>query len=79
MKGTVIRCSDCCREFLFTDREKEFFQAKGWENPIRCPKCRAEKRLRRLERNYFVKLMEKREMRLYSKHGRGYFRRVGHY
>lgn len=79
MKGNVIFCQDCCRAFIFTEREQAFYHANGWGDPIRCPKCRAEKRMRRMESQYYAALMENREMRLYSKHGRGYFRRVGKY
>jgi CxxC-x17-CxxC domain-containing protein len=34
-------CSDCGATFVFSAREQEFFQEKGFTNePKRCPSCR---------------------------------------
>jgi CxxC-x17-CxxC domain-containing protein len=39
---------DCGAEFVFTVREQEFFQQKGFEqDPKRCPPCRKERKNRR--------------------------------
>jgi len=42
-----LTCKDCGEEFLFTVREQEFYQDKGFQNdPSRCASCRAAKKQR---------------------------------
>ncbi len=37
----ILVCKDCSREFVFTAREQEFYQSKGFQNePLRCKECR---------------------------------------
>lgn len=33
-------CKDCGQEFTFTAGEQEFFQERGFSEPIRCKTCR---------------------------------------
>lgn len=35
-----IKCKDCGQNFTFTAGEQEFFQSKGFSEPIRCKPCR---------------------------------------
>lgn len=35
-----IKCKDCGQNFTFTAGEQEFFQSKGFSEPIRCKACR---------------------------------------
>lgn len=35
-----ITCKDCGNSFIFTAGEQEFFQQKGFSEPIRCKPCR---------------------------------------
>jgi CxxC-x17-CxxC domain-containing protein len=36
-----LPCRECGVSFVFSAREQEFYQAKGFENdPARCPDCR---------------------------------------
>ncbi len=36
-----LACRDCGVSFVFSAREQEFYQSKGFENePTRCPECR---------------------------------------
>ncbi len=44
----VIVCRDCSSEFVFTAGEQEFFNERGFMDPVRCPECRSQ---RRRERN----------------------------
>jgi len=45
MADKALVCRDCGEEFLFTDREQEFFAEKGFTNePSRCPDCRKAKK-----------------------------------
>lgn len=38
----TLTCRDCGASFVFSAREQEFYQSKGFENePARCPECRA--------------------------------------
>ena len=37
----ALRCVACGADFVFSAREQEFYQSKGFENdPARCPECR---------------------------------------
>ncbi|HEU4753795.1 MAG TPA: zinc-ribbon domain containing protein [Armatimonadota bacterium] len=37
----TLTCRDCGTSFVFSTREQEFYQSKGFENdPARCPDCR---------------------------------------
>ena len=38
---------NCRIEFLFTESEKSWYQKNGLFEPLRCPKCRKERRLKR--------------------------------
>ncbi|MCE5313517.1 MAG: zinc-ribbon domain-containing protein [Armatimonadota bacterium] len=35
-----IKCKDCGQNFIFTAGEQEFFQSRGFSEPIRCKSCR---------------------------------------
>ncbi|MCL5102929.1 MAG: zinc-ribbon domain-containing protein [Armatimonadetes bacterium] len=35
-----ITCKDCGQKFVFTAGEQEFFQSRGFSEPIRCKPCR---------------------------------------
>jgi len=49
MQDKTITCRDCGATFVFTVREQEFYQEKGFDNePVRCPDCR---RAKKAERN----------------------------
>ncbi len=41
----TIRCVDCGEEFIFTARDQEFYQEKGFTNePKRCKSCREKRK-----------------------------------
>ena len=41
MADKTLKCRDCGKDFIFTEGEQEFYQAKGFTNePTRCPECR---------------------------------------
>ena len=43
-----LQCSDCGETFIFSAKEQEFFQSKGYTNePKRCPSCRAARKAER--------------------------------
>ena len=44
MNEKVIRCQDCCGNFVFTAKQQERYAERGWPDPIRCPNCRARKK-----------------------------------
>lgn len=48
-----IICKDCGRTFVFTDEEAEYFEYKGYPDPVRCKECRT---------------IRKRNYRAYIKH-----------
>ena len=42
MADKTIVCIGCKSEFVFSEREQEFYKEKGFQNePQRCPECRA--------------------------------------
>jgi CxxC-x17-CxxC domain-containing protein len=43
-----LTCSDCGETFVFSARDQEFFESKGFQEPKRCPQCR---RARKAQRN----------------------------
>ena len=36
----TLVCKDCGKEFVFTAGEQEFYETKGFSEPIRCKECR---------------------------------------
>lgn len=71
----TLVCQDCCRKFIFTERQKEHFSANGWAAPKRCPNCRAAKKERAARAEIYA-LMRGGDMRLHSRHGRGFFAKL---
>ncbi|MPM63647.1 hypothetical protein SDC9_110528 [bioreactor metagenome] len=48
MSDKIIKCKDCGENFIFTEREQEFYKEKGFNNdPVRCPECRRLKKQQR--------------------------------
>lgn len=41
------KCKQCGREFTISDKDIEFYKAKGWELPKRCPECRSADRIKK--------------------------------
>lgn len=77
MKNKIILCQDCCNKFVFTVKQQARYGEMGWADPIRCPSCRARKKeIWQTKENYRA-LMRGGPMRLYSRHGRGFFKKVG--
>jgi len=47
-KDKKLTCRDCGVEFVFSAREQEFYEEKGFANePLRCPECRAKRKAER--------------------------------
>lgn len=41
----TLKCRDCGADFVWTAREQEFYEEKGFTNPpSRCPNCRKAKK-----------------------------------
>ncbi len=47
MSDQNLTCTDCGKQFTFTDSEQEFYQSKGFSTPSRCPDCRAARKAAR--------------------------------
>lgn len=77
MKDKVLRCQDCCNHFVFTVKQQQNYQDRGWTDPIRCPSCRARKKEIWQTNEDYKKLTHGGPMRLYSRHGRGFFKKLG--
>ena len=41
LKDRTLQCSDCGRSFVFTVKDQEFYEERGFSDPRRCPECRA--------------------------------------
>ena len=51
-KDIEITCKDCGEKFMFTVREQEFYEEKGFNNqPVRCKECRDKRKAERSNRN----------------------------
>ena len=77
MKDKELRCQDCCSHFMFTVAQQKRYAENGWADPIRCPSCRARKKEIWLANEDYKALMRGDPQRLYSRPGRGLFRRLG--
>jgi len=45
MADKTLVCKDCGANFVFTEKEQDFYREKGFENePQRCASCRAAKK-----------------------------------
>ncbi|MBU5438814.1 zinc-ribbon domain-containing protein [Tissierella sp. MSJ-40] len=52
MADKTITCKDCGSEFVFTEREQEFYKEKGFDNePQRCADCRKKRKQQRNNNN----------------------------
>ena len=47
MADQTLTCTDCAKQFQFTESEQEFYQSKGFSTPGRCPDCRAARKAAR--------------------------------
>jgi len=47
MEDKILVCQDCQEEFTFTEGEQDFYGEKEWDDPIRCPQCRRERKQKR--------------------------------
>ena len=44
---TTLTCRDCGQAFTFTSGEQDFYAARGYSEPSRCPDCRAQRKAER--------------------------------
>jgi CxxC-x17-CxxC domain-containing protein len=44
---TTLTCRDCGQAFTFTSGEQDFYAARGYSEPARCPDCRAQRKAER--------------------------------
>lgn len=53
-----LACCDCGEQFVFSGKDQEFYDQKGFQHPKRCPVCRANRKMgdggRRQRRSYNV-------------------------
>lgn len=77
MENKVLRCQDCYTQFVFTAIQQQKYADNGWADPIRCPRCRDRKKKRWSQYDEYARLMQGATMRIYSCHGRGFFRKLG--
>ena len=75
MENKQLQCKDCYKELVFTINQQKYFAGKGWSAPIRCPACRKIKN-KKMEEVSFDSLMRGCTMRMSSKHGHGFFRKI---
>lgn len=47
-----LTCKDCGQSFTFTAGEQEFFQSRGFSEPIRCKSCREIRKSQKSERSF---------------------------
>ncbi len=51
MSDRQIACRDCGNNFTFTAGEQDFFNQKGFSDPVRCPDCRKKRKAEKDDRN----------------------------
>jgi hypothetical protein len=47
-----LTCKDCGQSFTFTAGEQEFFQTRGFSEPIRCKTCRDVRKSQKSDRGF---------------------------
>jgi hypothetical protein len=47
-----MTCKDCGQSFTFTAGEQEFFQSRGFSEPIRCKTCRDARKSQKSDRGF---------------------------
>lgn len=47
-----LTCKDCGQSFTFTAGEQEFFQSRGFSEPIRCKTCRDIRKNQKADRGF---------------------------
>jgi len=47
-----MNCKDCGQKFIFTAGEQEFFQSRGFSEPIRCKSCRDMRKSEKSDRGF---------------------------
>ncbi len=52
MADQTLTCTDCGKQFTFTESEQEFYRSKGFSTPGRCPDCRAARKAQRESGGY---------------------------
>ncbi len=45
MPDKTIKCVDCHKDFIFTEGEQQFYEEKGFSEPIRCKDCRKKRKV----------------------------------
>ncbi len=51
MADITIVCKDCGKEFVFSERDQQFYQEKGFTQPVRCKECRQIRKQKMNEKN----------------------------
>ena len=41
MPDKTLTCIECRKQFTFTDKEQQFYNERGFQEPKRCASCRA--------------------------------------
>ena len=44
-----IICKDCGKEFVLTVGEQEWYEEKGFNDPVRCKECRQARKVKEIE------------------------------
>jgi CxxC-x17-CxxC domain-containing protein len=47
MTDRTLTCAQCGNEFTFSADDQQFHASRGYQDPKRCPSCRAERRASR--------------------------------
>lgn len=50
MSYIKLKCQDCGEEFVFSERDQEFYEEKGFLPPKRCRFCRNARKERHLNK-----------------------------
>lgn len=77
MENKVLRCNDCYTQFIFSVHQQQKFAGNGWADPIRCPRCREKRKESYIKHAEYASLMQSATARVFSRHGRGFFKKMG--
>ena len=55
-----LTCKDCGEKFVFTEGEQEFFESRGFSDPVRCKSCRDARKAQKADSGFASKGREDR-------------------
>ena len=53
MPDKTLTCIDCGQEFSFSEKDQQFYNERGFQEPKRCKECRDKRKRQRQDRHRY--------------------------